>query len=148
MNIGIVISRFNEMITHSLLESTIKRLEELGIDEQHIQTIWVPGAFEIPLVAKKMASSRKYDAIICLGAVIRGETPHFDYVAGGAASGITQASLETEVPILFGVLTTNTIDQALARCTKGGDLAEAAIEMIQVLQNLEQDIQDMAGYTG
>lgn len=137
MKIGIVISRFNEMITHSLLEGTISRLEELGVKEADIKTVWVPGAFEIPLVAKKMAMSKKYDAVICLGAVIRGETPHFDYVAGEAASGVMQTSLKTEIPILFGVLTTNTIDQALARCTKGSDMAEAAVEMIQLLQNLE-----------
>ncbi len=137
---GIVAGRFNEFITNKLLGGAIDALKRHGTIEENIEVAWVPGAFEIPLIAKKMASTNKYDAIICLGAVIRGSTPHFDYVANEVSKGIASVSLETKIPITFGVLTTDTIEQAIERAgtkagNKGYDAAVTAIEMVNLLSN-------------
>lgn len=142
LRIGIVVARFNARITSELLLGAVERLEASGVGKQHIEVAWVPGAFELPLVAKKMAQTGHYDAVVCLGAVIRGETAHFDFVAGEAARGIGQSRLETGVPILFGVLTTDTVEQAERRSdrrrdNKGAEMALAAIEMANLLAALE-----------
>jgi len=139
--IGIVLSRFNAFIAERLLDGALDTLTRSGVATDAISVARVPGAYEIPLVALKMAKSGKYDAVICLGAVIRGATPHFDFVANEAAKGIAQASMETGVPILFGVLTTDSIEQAIERAgskagNKGSDCAQAAIEMINLLPQL------------
>lgn len=141
LRIGIIVSRFNEMITKSLCDGAVSTLARLGVAEKDVTTVWVPGAFEIPVVAKKMAISGNYDAVICLGAVIKGATPHFDYVAGQAASGIANVALETGLPIIFAVLTTDTIEQAIERAgtkcgNKGSDAAAAAVEMVSVLKQI------------
>ena len=143
LRFGIVVARFNEMVTRNLLEGAFDALHRHGVDEENIDVAWVPGSFEIPLIAKQMALSGKYDAVICLGAVIRGATAHFDYVAGPCASGISQASLESNIPILFGVLTTDTVEQAVERSgtkcgNKGFDVALGAIEMVDLLRQLNQ----------
>ena len=140
--IGIVIARFNDLITKSLLDGALEGLERFGVPQSNITIAWVPGAFEIPLVAKQLAKTGQVDAIICLGAVIRGATPHFDYVAGQAASGISHVSLETEIPLIFGVLTTDTIEQAFERAgtkagNKGFEAVQTAIEMIDLLQQIK-----------
>jgi 6,7-dimethyl-8-ribityllumazine synthase len=132
--IAIVASRFNGFIVEKLVEGAVGQLQKLGVAEDAVSVVWVPGAFEIPAVARRLASSRRFDAVICLGAVIRGATPHFDYVAGEAAKGIAAAGRESPVPVIFGVLTTDTVDQAIERSgTKGGnkgvEAASAAIEM-------------------
>lgn len=134
LKIGIVVSRFNEFITGKLLEGALDCLVRHGVLEQNIETAWVPGAFEIPVIAKKMAISKKYDGVICLGAVIRGDTPHFDYVASEVSKGIAATSLETELPISFGVLTTENLEQAIERAgTKAGNKGwEAAISVIEM----------------
>ncbi|NDE14426.1 6,7-dimethyl-8-ribityllumazine synthase [bacterium] len=134
----IVVARFNDMITRSLLVGATDCLRDSGVHDADVQVVWVPGSFEIPVVAAKAARSGKYAAVICLGAVIRGETPHFDFVAGQAASGCMSVALETGLPVIFGVLTTDTIEQALARSgikggNKGRDAAQAALEMIKTL---------------
>jgi 6,7-dimethyl-8-ribityllumazine synthase len=139
--IGIVLARFNSFIAERLLEGALDTLLRHGVRDDDIEVARVPGAFEIPLVARKMAKSGRYDAVICLGAVIRGATPHFDFVANEAAKGIAQAGMESEVPIIFGVLTTDTIEQAIERAgskagNKGSDCAAAAIEMVNLLINL------------
>lgn len=136
-----MVAKFNELITKNLLKGALEGLHKNGIQEKNIQVIYVPGAFEIPLIAKKLASSKKYQAVICLGAVIRGDTPHFEYVSQACALGIEQAARQTEVPIIFGVLTTNTIEQALERSShvphnKGYDAAITAIEMAAILTEL------------
>lgn len=141
LKFAIVISRFNDFITGKLLDGAVDALVRHGASEQHIDVIKVPGAFEIPLAAKKVAEKKSYDAVICLGTVIRGATPHFDYVASEASKGIAMASLETGVPIAFGVLTTDTIEQAVERAgskggNKGWDSAIVAIEMAQLLKKL------------
>ena len=135
---GIIVGRFNEFIGSKLLGGAIDTLKRHGVTDENIDIAWVPGAFEIPLIAKKMAKSQKYDAVICLGAVIRGATPHFDYVSGEVTKGVAQASLETEVPVIFGVLTVDTIEQAIERAgtkagNKGSDAALTAIEMANLL---------------
>ncbi|MDP9374747.1 MAG: 6,7-dimethyl-8-ribityllumazine synthase [Chloroflexota bacterium] len=135
---AIVVSRFNELIGRQLLTGALDALRRHGVTDDRIAVAWVPGAFEIPLVAKRLAGAGQHDAVVCLGAVIRGATPHFDYVAGGVASGIAGASLETGVPIIFGVLTTDTIEQAIERAgtkagNKGADAALSALEMTNVL---------------
>ncbi len=137
----IIVSRFNEFITGKLLEGAVDALIRHGAAEKNIDIIKVPGSFEIPLVAKKTAQKKSYDAVICLGTIIRGATPHFDYVAAEAAKGIATASMETGVPIAFGVLTTDTIEQAVERAgtksgNKGWDAAMVAIEMAQLLKKL------------
>jgi len=141
LKIGIVIARFNEFISQKLLGGAMDALLRHGANEDDIDIAWVPGAFEIPLVAKKMAKSGKYDAVLCLGCVIRGATPHFEYVAAEASKGIAQVALKNEIPISFGVLTTDTIEQAIERAgtkagNKGWDAAVAAIEMANLLRTL------------
>lgn len=140
-NFGIVVSRFNAFITEKLLEGALDTLRRQGVPDKAITVVWAPGAFEIPLVAQKMAETNKYDAILALGCVIRGATAHFDYVAGEAAKGIGQVSLKTNLPIIFGVLTTDTIEQAIERAgtkagNKGCDAAMCAIEMVSLLEKL------------
>ena len=141
LKFGIVVSRFNSLITEKLLEGAIDCIVRHGGNTENITVVRVPGAFEIPLIAKKMAKSGKYDAIVCLGAVIRGSTPHFDYVASEVSKGIALVGLETEIPISFGILTTDTLEQAIERAgtkmgNKGFDAALSAIEMANVLKNL------------
>jgi 6,7-dimethyl-8-ribityllumazine synthase len=140
LRVGIVVGRFNEFIVSKLLGGAIDGLKRHGVEEDNIEVAWVPGAFELPLVAKKMAQNENYDAIICLGAVIKGATPHFDYVCAEASKGIASVSLSTEKPIIFGVLTTDTIEQAIERAgtkagNKGYDAAVTAIEMANLLKN-------------
>lgn len=139
--IGIIVARFNSFICEKLLEGALDSLVRSGVAEEDIEVARVPGAFEIPLVAQKMAASGKYDAVITLGVVIRGATPHFDYVAGEVAKGTAQVMLETGVPVLFGVLTTETIEQAIERAgtkagNKGSDVAVAALEMISLMEHI------------
>ncbi|MBI3090033.1 MAG: 6,7-dimethyl-8-ribityllumazine synthase [Candidatus Tectomicrobia bacterium] len=134
---GIVVSRFNEFVTRRLLDGTLDGLIRHGVRDEDITVAWVPGAFEIPLVAKKMARKGDYDAIICLGTVIRGATPHFDFVAAEVSKGVAAVALDTGVPIAFGVLTTETIEQAIERAgakvgNKGYDAALGAIEMVNL----------------
>lgn len=141
LKFGIVVGRFNEFISSKLLSGSIDCLVRHGADNDNITVAWVPGAFEIPLVAKKMAATGKYDAIICLGAVIRGATPHFDYVCAEVSKGIASVSLQYETPVAFGVLTTENIEQAVERAgtkagNKGVDAAMAAIEMADLLKNI------------
>ncbi|BDD86109.1 6,7-dimethyl-8-ribityllumazine synthase [Desulfofustis limnaeus] len=139
---GIVVSRFNSFIAERLLEGALDSLRRSGAEDGNITVVRVPGAFEIPLVAKKLALTGSYDAVICLGAVIRGATPHFDVVVNEVSKGAAQAGLETGVPVLFGVLTTETIEQAIERAgtkagNKGGEVAVAAIEMANLLPSLQ-----------
>ena len=141
LKFGIIVGRFNEFISSKLLSGSIDCLVRHGADNDNITVAWVPGAFEIPLVAKKMAATGKYDAIICLGAVIRGATPHFDYVCAEVSKGIASVSLQFETPVSFGVLTTENIEQAVERAgtkagNKGVDAAIAAIEMADLLKNI------------
>jgi 6,7-dimethyl-8-ribityllumazine synthase len=137
----VIVARFNEMITRCLLAGAQDVFKEAGITDQ-VETVWVPGCFEIPVVATTAARSGKYAAIVTLGAVIKGETPHFDYVAGECARGVMEASRETGTPVIFGVLTTNTVEQALNRSgikfgNKGRDAASAAIEMAETMAKLK-----------
>ncbi|MGI1822804.1 6,7-dimethyl-8-ribityllumazine synthase [Exiguobacterium sp. TRN 1102] len=141
LKIGIVVGRFNDLITIRLLDGAKDALKRHGVKEEDVSLAFVPGAFELPLVAKKMAMSKKYDAVITLGAVIRGATPHFDYVCNEAAKGIAQASYQSEVPVIFGVLTTETIEQAIERAgtkagNKGWEAATSAIEMANLLKQV------------
>lgn len=138
---AIVVSRFNEFITSKLLSGSIDCLKRHGVKEDEIEVYWVPGAFEIPFVAKKCAKSEKYNAVICLGAVIRGATPHFDYVSSEVSKGIANVSLDMEIPVIFGVLTTDTIEQAIERAgtksgNKGYDAALSAIELINLVEKI------------
>ncbi|EMS70804.1 6,7-dimethyl-8-ribityllumazine synthase [Ruminiclostridium cellobioparum] len=142
LKLGIITGRFNEFISSRLLSGAIDAISRHGGKEEDIEAAWVPGAFEIPLAAQKMAASQKFDAVICLGAVIRGSTPHFDYVAGEVAKGIAKVSLDTGIPVIFGVLTTDTIEQAVERAgtkagNKGYDAAVTAIEMANLLKQLK-----------
>ena len=135
---AIVVARFNQLVTESLLAGCRDTLARHGVGDDRIDVAWVPGSFEIPLVARKLAETRRYTAVICLGCVIRGETGHYDHVAGQAAAGVLQASLTTGVPVVFGVLTTETVEQALNRAglksgNKGMDAALTAIEMVSLL---------------
>jgi 6,7-dimethyl-8-ribityllumazine synthase len=141
LRVAIACGRFNDLITERLLAGARDGLVRHGVDEASITEAWVPGAFELPLVAKRLASSGEYDAVICLGAVIRGATGHYEHVAGQCAAGIQQAQLETGVPVVFGVLTTDTIEQAIERAgtkagNKGYESAETAIEMADLLRQL------------
>jgi 6,7-dimethyl-8-ribityllumazine synthase len=141
LKFGIIVGRFNEFISSKLLSGAMDALKRHDADEKNIEMLWAPGSYEIPLLAKKMAKTGKYDAVICLGAVIRGSTPHFEYVASEVAKGVAQAGLETEVPIIFGVLTTDSIEQAIERAgtksgNKGFDAAMAAIEMGNLMKKL------------
>lgn len=138
---AIAASRFNSFITEQLVAGAVDALRRHGVNPDDIDTAWVPGAFELPLAAQRLAASGNYAGVICLGTVIRGATPHFDYVAGGAASGIGQAALQTGVPVSFGVLTTDTIEQAIERAgtkagNKGADAALTALEMANLLAEL------------
>ncbi len=140
-NYGIVVSRFNEFVTKRLLSGCLQEFERQGVRPQQLTVVWVPGAFEIPLVAQRLAENRRIDAVIALGAVIRGETYHFEAVANAAQQGILQAGLTTGKPVIFGVLTTETVAQAYARSkpkgeNKGKDAVQAAIEMVEVLKRL------------
>ena len=138
MKVGIVASRFNEIIVNKLLGGAVDGLVRHGVEEDNITAAWVPGAFEIPVAAQRMARSGKYDAIICVGAVIRGETSHYDYVCNEVSKGIAQVSLETGIPVMFGVITTENIEQAISRAgsksgNKGYDCALSAIEMVNLM---------------
>lgn len=141
LKFGIIVGRFNEFIGSKLLGGAIDALRRHGASEDDIDVAWVPGAFEIPLIAQKMAKSKKYDAIICLGAVIRGATSHYDFVAGEVSKGIAKVNLDEQIPVIFGVLTTENIEQAIERAgtkagNKGYDAAVSAIEMANLLSNL------------
>jgi len=138
---GIVVGRFNEFISSKLLDGAFDGLKRHGVLEEDISVAWVPGSYEIPLTADKMAKSGKYDGILCLGAIIRGDTPHFEYVASEAAKGIAKVGLDSEIPVIFGVLTTDTIEQAIERAgtkagNKGFDAALSFIEMANLLDKI------------
>jgi len=140
-NFGIVVSRFNEFISQKLLDGALDVLRRHDADEERIEIFWVPGSFEIPFIARKMALSKKYDAILCLGAVIRGDTPHFDYIASQVAKGIAETSLSTGVPTLFGIITADNLEQAIERAgtkagNKGADAALSAIEMVNLVSTM------------
>ena len=142
IRIGIVVARFNEFITSKLLGGAMDGLIRHDIDEDNIDVAWVPGAFEIPLIAKKMAKSGKYDAVIALGAVIRGSTSHYDYVCNEVSKGVAAASLDSGIPVMFGVVTTENIEQAIERAgtkagNKGYDCALGAIEMVNLIREME-----------
>lgn len=141
MKVGIVAARFNEIIVNKLLGGAVDGLIRHGVENDNITAVWVPGAFEIPTVALKMAKSGKYDAIICVGAVIRGQTSHYDYVCNEVSKGVAQTAMQTGVPTLFGVVTTENIEQAIARAgsksgNKGYDCALSAIEMVNVMEQI------------
>ena len=141
MKVGIVASRFNSFIVQKLLDGAVDGLVRHGVDDKNISVVWVPGAFEIPLAAKKMAESDKYDAVIAVGAVIRGSTTHYDYVCNEVSKGVAQVSLNTGVPVMFGIVTTENIEQAIERAgtkagNKGYDCALGAIEMVNLLKQM------------
>lgn len=143
VRVGIVVARFNDFITSKLLGGAIDGLKRHEVDDELIDVAWVPGAFEIPLIAKAMAESHKYDAVICLGAVIRGATSHYDYVCAEVSKGIAQVALSSGIPVMFGVLTTDTIEQAIERAgskagNKGFECATGAIEMINLMRQIEK----------
>ena len=138
---GIVVSKFNESITNRLLDSALETFKKAGATPEHIRVVKVPGAFEIPLVARELAQTQQFDAIVCLGSVIRGETAHFDYICAEASRGIAQAALDTGVPVIFGVLTTETVEQALERAgspqkNRGVHAAQAAMEMASLMKDI------------
>lgn len=142
LKFGVVVSRFNDAISDRLLDGAIDALMRHDAEDKNIDVVWVPGSFEIPQVAKKMVDTGKYNAVICLGAVIRGETPHFDFVAGEAAKGIARLSLESKIPVIYGILTTDTIDQAIERAgvkagNRGEKAALSAIEMANLLKAIK-----------
>ena len=141
LKFGVVVSRFNEFITRKLLEGTQDALLRHGVSEEDIDVAWVPGSFEIPLVAKSLAQTKRYDAVICLGAVVRGATPHFEYIAAEVTKGIAKVGLETGLPVSYGVITADTLEQAIERAgtkagNKGFDAAVDAIEMANLLRNI------------
>ena len=141
LRFAVVASRFNELITRRLLGGALDALKRHGAAEENIDTAWVPGGFELPLVAGKLADSGRYDAVICIGAIIRGATPHFEYVAAEASKGIAQVALRTGMPVIYGVVTADTIEQAIERAgtkagNRGADAALAAIEMVNLLREL------------
>lgn len=143
MSIAIVASRFNDMITKELLEGALDCLKRHGATEKDIHVYWVPGAFEIPRIAREVASTKKFDGVICLGAVIRGATPHFDMVAAEVSKGVARLSIESEVPVIFGILTTDSIEQALERAgtkagNKGWDAALNMIEMVNLIRSIKK----------
>jgi 6,7-dimethyl-8-ribityllumazine synthase len=144
LRIAIAVARYNDLVTNGLLAGARSGLERHGVSPDDIDIAWVPGSFELPLVADRLARTERYDAVICLGAVIRGETAHFDYVAGGAATGIGRVALDSSRPIIFGVLTVDTLDQALARAgghvgNKGYEAATTAIEMVNLLRAIDAE---------
>jgi 6,7-dimethyl-8-ribityllumazine synthase len=141
LKFGVVIARFNEFISGKLLSGCLDGLKRHGADDNDVEIVWSPGAFEIPVIAKKMVTTKKFDAVICLGAVIRGATPHFDYVAAEVSKGVAHVGLETGLPVIFGVLTTDNLEQAIERAgtksgNKGFDAALAAIEMANLMREL------------
>ncbi|HZC19358.1 MAG TPA: 6,7-dimethyl-8-ribityllumazine synthase [Rubrobacteraceae bacterium] len=141
---GVVAARFNDFIVRPLLDGALDAIKRHGGDPGAVDVVWVPGSYEIPLAAKRLALSGRYDAVVCLGAVIRGATPHFDYVASGAASGISAAALEANLPVVFGVLTTDTIEQAIERAgtkagNKGFEAAVTAIEMASLMDRIDDE---------
>ena len=141
LRFGLVISRFNEFITNKLLEGAQDALLRHGVKENDIEVAWVPGAFEIPLIAKKMAETKRFDAVICLGAVVRGATPHFEYIAAEVSKGIARVSLETELPVVYGIITADTLEQAIERAgtkvgNKGFDAAVTAIETVNLIKGI------------
>ncbi|RPF50298.1 6,7-dimethyl-8-ribityllumazine synthase [Aquisalibacillus elongatus] len=143
LKVGVVAGRFNAFITEKLVEGALDSFKRHGVDEDQVDLAWVPGAYEIPLAAKKMAMTGEYDAIVTLGCVIRGATPHFDYVCNEAAKGVSSVGLETGVPVMFGVITTNTIEQAIERAgtkagNKGYESAVGAIEMANLMKDMDQ----------
>ena len=143
IRIGIVCSRFNEFIVSKLLSGALDGLSRHNVREENIETAWCPGAFEIPLIAQKMACCGKYDAVICLGAVIRGNTSHYDYVCAEVSKGIAAVTLKADIPVMFGILTTDNIEQAIDRAgtkagNKGYDCALSAIEMVNLIREIEQ----------
>ena len=141
LKFGVVISRFNEFITKKLLDGAQDALLRHGVSEEDIDIAWVPGSFEIPLVAKKLAQTKRYDAVICLGSVVRGATPHFEYVAAEVTKGIAKVGLEAGLPVSYGIITADTLEQAIERAgtkagNKGFDAAVDAIEMVNLLRNI------------
>ncbi|MBK5200697.1 MAG: 6,7-dimethyl-8-ribityllumazine synthase [Spirochaetaceae bacterium] len=143
IKIAIVVSRFNEFINSKLLSGAIDSLKRHNIDDLNISIAWVPGAFEIPLIASKIAKQNKYDAIICLGTIIRGNTSHYDYVCNEVSKGIATVSLNNDIPVMFGILTTENIEQAIERAgtkagNKGFDCANGAIEMVNLIKEIEK----------
>lgn len=143
VKIGIVVARFNDFITSRLLGGAIDGLQRHNVNDDNIDVAWVPGAFEIPLIASKMAKSGKYDAVLCLGAVIRGATSHYDYVCSEVSKGIAQVSLNSEIPVMFGILTTDNIEQAIERAgskagNKGFECATGAIEMLNLIREMDK----------
>ena len=144
LRLALVVSRFNEAVTSRLLAGARSALERHGVREEDVDVAWVPGAFELPIAARRLAESRRYDALVCLGAVIRGETPHFEYIAAETARGIGQVAQDTGVPTIFGVITPSTLEQALERAggkvgNKGYDAAVSAIEMANLMRRLRPD---------
>ena len=144
MSIAIVVARFNELVTRALLSGAEDGLARHGVEPEGVDVAWVPGSFEIPVTARKLAESGRYQAVVCLGAVIRGETPHFDQVANQASSGIARVALDTGVPVIFGIITADTLEQAMERAggkmgNKGYDAAVAAIEMANLMRGLRPD---------
>ena len=143
IKVGIIVARFNEFITSKLLSGALDTLTRHEVKEENIQVAWVPGAFEIPLIASKMAENGKYDAVICLGAVIRGSTSHYDYVCSEVSKGIASVSLKSGIPVMFGVLTTENIEQAIERAgskagNKGSECAQGAIEMVNLIREIQK----------
>jgi 6,7-dimethyl-8-ribityllumazine synthase len=141
MRVGIVVARFNEFVGQKLLDGAVDALVRHGADEQDITVVWVPGSFEIPLAAQELASAGQVDAVVCLGVVVRGDTPHFDYVAGESSKGVGAVGLQARLPVTFGVVTTETMEQAIDRAggkhgNKGADAALAAVEMVSLLRGL------------
>jgi 6,7-dimethyl-8-ribityllumazine synthase len=144
LSIAIVVSRFNDLITRQLLAGAEDGLRRHDVEAERVDVAWVPGSFEIPLVARKLAQSGRYQAVVCLGAIIRGETPHFEYVASQVSSGIARASLETGVPLIFGIITADSLEEALERAggkmgNKGYDAAVSAIEMANLMRGMAGD---------
>lgn len=142
---GVVVSMFNEFISSQLLKGAVDTLIKHGTREEDITIVWTPGSFEVPILAKKMASAKKYDAIICLGAVIRGETPHFDFIAAEAAKGIAKVAMDSNIPCVFGIITTDNLEQAIDRAgtksgNKGRDAARTAIEMCSLYAQIGKDV--------
>lgn len=143
IRVGIVAARFNEFIVSKLVGGALDGLKRHGVQEKDVDVAWVPGAFEIPLIAKKMANSGKYDAVICVGAVIRGSTTHYDYVCSEVSKGIANVSLSSDIPVMFGVITTENIEQAIERAgskagNKGYECALGAIEMVNLIREIEK----------
>jgi len=151
LRIGIVVAKFNKFVTSKLLSSCLEALTKHGVTGEDIEVVRVPGAFELPLVARTMAKSGRLDAVICLGAIIRGDTPHFDHISAEVSRGIGQAALDADVPIIFGVLTTHTIAQAIERAepakfNRGGEAAKSAIDMAAVMKMIRGEADRLAGY--